>query len=115
MKLIYFLPEGNYVKEKDLQLSDIMRCGLPSNTDIALLIGNNLQVTCDFNFNNLVAQMSGTNYKTYVYQLLIQGQNGAYYEVNTYINSNSQPVKRFFLEDTFTSSSSINVLKSLKV
>lgn len=73
MKLIYFLPEGNYVREKDLQLSDIMRCGLPPNTEISVMMGNNIEVVCDFNFNNLVAQMAGTNFKTYTYQLLMQG------------------------------------------
>jgi hypothetical protein len=114
LKLIYFLPEGNYIKEKSLKLGEILRCGLPQNTDLPIQIGNNIQISCNFNFNNLVAQMGSQTYKSYVYQLLIQGQNGAYYEVSTYINGNSQPVKRFFLEDTFTSTSSVNVLTSLK-
>ena len=34
--------------------------------------------------------------------------------MNVYLNGNSQPVKRFFLEDTYTSTTSINVLTSMK-
>lgn len=46
MKLLLFSPEGNYVKEKDFKLADVMRCGLSSNADIAIVIGSNLQVSC---------------------------------------------------------------------
>jgi hypothetical protein len=46
MKLISFTPEGNYAKEKDFRLADVMRCGLPSNADITVTIGSNIQVTC---------------------------------------------------------------------
>lgn len=91
-----------------------MRCGLPSNADIAVMIGSNIEISCQFNFNHLVAQMAGKAYKSYVYQLFIQGQNSNYYEVNAYLNGNGQGVKRFFLEDTFTSSSAINVMTSFK-
>jgi hypothetical protein len=42
MKLVYYLPEGNYVKEKELKFGDIMRCGLPTNTDMTLLMGSNI-------------------------------------------------------------------------
>lgn len=58
--------------------------------------------------------MAGKTYQNYLYQLLVQGQNGAYFEVNAYLNGNPQPVKRFFLEDTFTSTTSITVLTSFK-
>ena len=113
MKLVYYLPEGNYVKEKALELGDIMRCGTPSQTDFALGIGSNIEVSCDFNFDNLVAQIGGKTYQSYVYQLLILGQNGNYYEVNTYIDGSSQAVKRFFLEDTYTSSTELTVMTSM--
>ena len=79
MKLVYYLPEGNYVKEKDLKLSDIMRCGLPSDSDTVLSIGSNIDVTCDFNFNNLLAQRAGKNYQTYLYQLFLMGDNNKYF------------------------------------
>ncbi len=73
MKLLFYLPEGNYINEKDLKLSDIMRCGLPTNADTILSIGSNIDVNCQFNFNNLLAQMAGQNYQTYTYQLLLMG------------------------------------------
>jgi len=71
-------------------------------------------VNCAFDFNNLAAQMAGANFKSYVYQMLIQGQNAAWYEVNVYLSGNSQPVKRFFLEDTFTSSNAVNVMTGMR-
>jgi hypothetical protein len=71
MKLISYLPEGNYVREKDFQLADIMRCGLPTKTDMTIGMGNNIHVSCSFNFNNVVAQMSANSYKSYLYQLFI--------------------------------------------
>lgn len=58
--------------------------------------------------------MAGANFKSYVYQMLIQGQNAAWYEVNVYLSGNSQPVKRFFLEDTFTSSNAVNVMTGMR-
>jgi hypothetical protein len=75
MKLIYYLPEGNYLKEKDLKLSDIMRCGLPSNSNIGLTMGSNIDVSCDYNFNNLLGQIAGKNYQAYIYQILLLGEN----------------------------------------
>lgn len=56
-----------------MKLADIMRCGLPSNADTPLLVGSNIEVACDFNFNNLVAQIAGKNYQNYLYQMLVQG------------------------------------------
>lgn len=79
MKLIYYLPEGNYVREKDMKISDIIRCGLPSDADTGILIGSNIEISCNFNFNNLLAQLSGTNYQSYMYQLLVMGDNGQYF------------------------------------
>ena len=72
--------------EKDFQLADLMRCGLPTNSDMKLGVGNNIHVFCSFNFNNLVSQMSSNSYKSYLYQIFIQGQNGNYYEVKAYLN-----------------------------
>jgi hypothetical protein len=42
MKILYYLPTGNFVKEKDLKLTDIFRCGLPSNNSVAINIGDNI-------------------------------------------------------------------------
>lgn len=58
-----------------MKLSDIIRCGLPSDTDTGILIGSNIEISCSFNFNNLLAQVAGTNYQSYVYQLLVMGDN----------------------------------------
>lgn len=42
MRISYYLPTGNFVKEKDLKLTDIFRCGLPSNNSVAINIGDNI-------------------------------------------------------------------------
>lgn len=98
-----------------MQLGDVIRCGLPSNTGTGVLIGSNIDISCSYNFNNLLAQLAGTNYHSYVYQVLVMGDNNQYYPINTYINSNSQPISRFFLEDTYTSSTSITVLTGMSL
>jgi hypothetical protein len=57
--------------------------------------------------------MATNSYKSYVYQMFVQGEGGLYYEVKTYLGGNyafyiilgnlfgnsysNQPVKRFFL------------------
>lgn len=46
---------------------------MPSNADTTLLIGSNIDVSCSFNFNNLLAQIAGKNYQSYVYQLFLLG------------------------------------------
>jgi hypothetical protein len=48
-----------------------MRCGLPHQTDLGFTLGTNIQVSCDFNFNNLVQQIESNTYQNYVYQLFI--------------------------------------------
>lgn len=121
MKLVTYLPEGNYLSEKDFKLADLMRCGLPTNADSLLWIGSNIEVSCEFNFNNLLAQLAGKSHRSHLYQLFVFGdkendnETDKYYEVNVYINNNPQPVKRFFLEDTFTSKTSINVMTAMKL
>ena len=66
LKLISFLPEGNYVGEQDLKLPDILRCGLPSNL-ISLSVGNNFYTTCTYNFDYLAEKLSTFSYQNYVY------------------------------------------------
>lgn len=78
MKIIYFLPEGNYVKEKNFQFGDVMRCGLPHKTDMEFALGSNIAVTCDFNFNNLAQQIESNTYQNYVYQLFIESASGSF-------------------------------------
>ena len=65
-----------------------MRCGTPTQTDYSIGIGNNIEVNCVFNFNNVVTQMVANSYKSYVYQMFILGENGIYYEVKAYLGGN---------------------------
>ena len=51
-KLISFLPTGNYVGEKVFELTDVLKCGLPS-TKVELNVGNNIETVCTFNFDYL--------------------------------------------------------------
>jgi hypothetical protein len=97
MKLISYLPTGNYLGEKSLQLGDIMRCGTPPSTDIAFILGSNFQTTCTYDFNNLITLMQSKNYKSKVYQILIQGDGGTYYDVPVNMPGANQAIKRFFL------------------
>ena len=91
------MPTGNYVKEKSLRLPDIMRCGVPSNSSIAIQVGNNIQVSCSFNFLYLVQRMTTHTYQNYLYELFIEGQNGEYFQVPVYINSGTTAASRFYL------------------
>lgn len=72
-KLISYLPTGNYVGEKLLQLPDLFRCGLPVNNSVALQVGDNILVSCSFNFDYLVKKISTHTYRNYVYELFIEG------------------------------------------
>jgi hypothetical protein len=56
--------------------------------------------------------MQSKNYKSKVYQILIQGDGGIYYDVPVSMPGATQTIKRFFLEDSYTSTTSINVLSS---
>ena len=70
-------------------------------------------MSCSYNFNHLVAQMAGKQYQSKVYQLLVQGDTGTFYDVPVYLSGSSQGTRRFFLEDTYSYPSKINVLTSL--
>lgn len=54
MKLISYLPTGNYLGERNLYLGDIMRCGTVQNVEIPFTMGSNFDVECNYNFNNLL-------------------------------------------------------------
>lgn len=85
-KLISFLPTGNYVGEKPLRLTDLFICGLPNNNSLSIRVGNNIEISCFFNFDHLVKKLSTFTYKNYVYELLIKGSDDVYYQVPIYIN-----------------------------
>lgn len=110
MKLVSYLPTGNYVGEKTFALPDLMKCGTPVDAWAQVSIGTNIQVTCTYNVNSLVALMGGKQWKGRVYQLLVQGGDSNYYDVGVTMPGSSQTIKRFFIEDTFTSSSQINLM-----
>jgi|JI7StandDraft_1071085.scaffolds.fasta_scaffold994635_1 hypothetical protein len=50
-----------------MKLTDIFRCGLPSNNSAAINIGDNIEVSCTFNFNYLVEQSQANQYRNYLY------------------------------------------------
>lgn len=110
MKLVSFLPTGNYLGEKTFTLNDLMKCGTPIDSNAQITIGTNIRVTCTYNVNSLIAMMSGRQWKGRVYQLLVQGDGGTYYDVGVNMPGSSQTIKRFFIEDTFTSNSQITLM-----
>jgi len=57
--------------------------------------------------------MSGKQYKSKLYQLLVQDDSGSYFDVPVYLSGSTQGTRRFFLEDTYSYPSKINVLTSL--
>jgi hypothetical protein len=46
--------------------------------------------------------------------MLVKGDDNKYYDVPVYMPAASQPIRRFFLEDTYTYTNKINVLTSFK-
>ena len=76
-----------------------MRCGTPSNLEVPFTIGSNYDVTCNYNFNNLIRLLDSKQEKGRVYQLLVKGGDGSYYDVPVYMPGESQGIKRFFMED----------------
>jgi hypothetical protein len=46
----------------------------------------------------LIAMMSGRQWKGRVYQLLVQGDGGTYYDVGVNMPGSSQTIKRFSLK-----------------
>lgn len=67
MKLVSFLPTGNYVGEKTFVLPDLMKCGTPGDAGAQVTIGTNIKVECTYNVNSLIAMMSGKQWKGRVY------------------------------------------------
>lgn len=47
--------------------------------DLSILIGNNININCQYNFNHLLKQIIGQNYRNYLYQLFLLGDNNYYY------------------------------------
>ena len=93
-----------------------MKCGLPS-TAVTLNIGNNIETTCTFNFDYVAQKISTNTYKNYVYELLLADDSGSFFQVPVYFiggtNPNT-PYRRFFVEDTYSDSASMTVLKQMK-
>jgi hypothetical protein len=54
--------------------------------------------------------MQSKKYQGKVYQILILGDGSTYYDVPVNMPGSSQSIKRFYLEDSYTSSTSISVL-----
>lgn len=62
MRLLYYSPTGNLIKEKEMRLPDLLRCGMPSDNSLTIKLGNNIQVSCSFNFDYLVQQSLTSTY-----------------------------------------------------
>lgn len=97
LKLVSFSATGNYIGEKALVLGDIMRCGTPSDSELGVVFGTNIQASCSFDFNNFITQINRKQYQGKLYQLLVQGDDQNYYDVPVYMSGASSPIKRFFL------------------
>jgi hypothetical protein len=111
MKIVSFLPTGNYLGEKTFLLNDLMKCGTPSDTTAQITIGVNIRVACNYNVNSLIAMTGGYQWQGKTYQLLVKGDDGNYYDVAVLMPGSSQTIKRFFIEDTFTNPGvSINLM-----
>ena len=113
LKLVSFSATGNYLGEKSLLLGDIFRCGTPSDSEVGVVFGTNVELACSYNFNHLVASIASKQHQNKLYQLLVQGDSGLFYEVPVLLPGSSQGTRRFFLEDAYSSSTKINVLTSL--
>ena len=112
LKLISYLPTGNYVGEKTMSMTDVARCGMPSDNSIDLKIGNNIDFTCSYNFNYLLEMAAADTYTDYLYELLLQGADNKFYPVAVYLDGAPSATRRFFLQDTFTSSTTVKILTS---
>jgi hypothetical protein len=55
MKIVSFLPTGNYLGEKTFLLNDLRKCGTPSDTTAQITIEVNIRVACNFHVNSLIA------------------------------------------------------------
>lgn len=44
LKLVSFSVTGNYLGEKSLLLGDIMRCGVPTDSELGVVFGTNIEV-----------------------------------------------------------------------
>jgi hypothetical protein len=97
LRLVSFSATGNYLGEKSLVIGDLMRCGTPSNLEVGVAFGTNMEVSCSFDFNHLVTQMNSLQYQGKVYQLLVQDDTLAYFDVPVYMPASPSPIRRFFL------------------
>lgn len=50
-----------------------------------------------------------------MYEMYLAGENNAYFSIDVFIGGSKIAVRRFFLEDTYTSKDYVNVLTSLKL
>lgn len=96
-KIITYLHSGNFVEQRQMKMTDLFRCGMPSNSSASIKIGNNIRVECEFDFDYLVKMSQGNKRKHYLYELYLQGANDQFYPVAVYINNNNSPIRRFFL------------------
>jgi Meckelin (Transmembrane protein 67) len=87
-----------------------MKCGTPMDTTAQVEIGTNIIVTCTYNVNNLIAMTGGKQWRGRTYQLLVKSEDGNYYDVGVLMPGSSQTIKRFFIEDTTSSTNSINLM-----
>ena len=64
---------------------------------MGVTFGTNIEVLCEFDFNNLINEMNSKTYQGKLYQLLVLGDTGTYYDVPVYMSGSTQPIRRFFL------------------
>lgn len=97
MKIVSYLPTGNYLEENNFILSSLMKCGSPSETGVSISSGSNIRVTCTYNVNSLLAMTGGKQWQGKLYQILIKGDDNNYYDVAVLMPGTSQSIKRFFI------------------
>lgn len=78
-------------------------------------MGNNVEITCTYDFDHLASQIGLSSYNNYLYELFLKGDNDEFFQIPIYYNGGTTAYKRFFLEDTYTSDTSINVLTSFSL
>lgn len=100
-KLLKWYPNGALASEATMRLGDIMQCQF-SNESSTFKIGNNFKRSCDFNFNNIVNLLQSSRHVSHVMGLFVADHTGSYYQVPVYVNGGTDPVGRFFLQDTFS-------------
>lgn len=98
-----------------MKLPDLLRCGMPSDNSISIKLGNNIQVSCTFDFDNLAASLQTNTYESYVYEAFVAGEDGKYFPIAVYIGGSGVALKRFFLEDAYTNPTYVNVLNDMKL